>query len=97
MAETVTIAKVKKDLRISHANLDDAIGDEIDACVRDLRICGVPVLVETDPAILSAIKLWCRRWHSDDAAEMQRYSDAYDALKGTLQVAEDYGGGCSDG
>lgn len=97
MADNVTIGKVKTDLRISNTHLDESIKDEIDACVQDLKICGVPTPKETDPAILSAIKLWCRRWHSDDPVKMQRYGDAYDALKGTLQVAEGYGGAAANG
>ncbi len=92
MAEAATVAKVKTDLRISHASLDAAIGDEIDACIQDLQIAGILAPGETDPAVLSAIKLWCRRWHADSDGAFRRYGDAYDALKGTLQVAEGYGG-----
>lgn len=97
MAEAVTIAKIKKALRISHAQLDDEIGEEIDACLADLRICGINIPAESDPAILAALKLWCRASHTDDTARMKAFRDAYDELKGTLQVAEGYGGAVADG
>lgn len=49
-------------------------------------------VVETDRAILAAIKLWCRAEHTDDPRMMQIYRERYDAMKATLQVAEGYGG-----
>lgn len=92
MAETATVTSVKRALRISHAALDDEIGEEIDACIADLEICGVQDVTESDRAILAAIKLWCRAEHTDDPRMMQIYRERYDAMKATLQVAEGYGG-----
>lgn len=87
-----TIAKVKKDLRISHTSLDDDLNDQISACLADLEICGIVDPDEADPIILAAIKNWCRREYISDVNRSQAYGAAYDAQKGCLMMAEGYGG-----
>lgn len=94
MAEAATLTAVKLALRISHTSLDADIAAEIDACMNDLAIVEIDQdkAIETDPAILSAIKLWCKAQYADDVEKFTAYRAAYDALKGTLMMAEDYGG-----
>lgn len=91
MASQITIDKVKTDLRISHNAMDEDIMDTIDACLQDLRICGVDHPEETDPAILNAIKLWTRAAYTDDTSKAAAYTERYNAMKATLMMAEGYG------
>lgn len=88
-----TIAAIKKSLRISHSELDTEISAQVDACLKDLNIVGVDgaSAVETDPIIISALKLWCRAYMTDDVTKAAAYWGAYDAQKGTLMMATDYG------
>lgn len=92
MALPETLQKIKNDLRISHTALDTDISDNIDACLADLRICGVNEPDENDAAILAALKLYCRAAFTDDTAQAAAYILRYGALKGTLMMASGYGG-----
>ena len=88
---TDTLNKIKLALRISHTKLDEDILADIAACRADLQACGVVHATESDPLILNAIKLWCRSLYTDDPAKGAEYLRRYDALKGTLMMAEGYG------
>lgn len=92
MADVAIIAKVKTDLRISHAALDADISDMIDACAADLRIVGVQVVEPPDKTVLAAIKLYCRAAYTDDTDKATAYMARYNAMKATLMMAEGYGG-----
>lgn len=87
---TETLTKIKLALRIRHDKLDNDIQDEIDACLADLRLCGVTFAPETDPLMVNAIKLWCRSVFTDDPAKGAEYLRRYDALKACLMMAEGY-------
>lgn len=89
------LAKVKTNLRISHSALDEDLADTIEACLADLKVCGVHIPVpeypqEADPLILNAIKLYCRKEYTDDAAKSAEYGRRYDALKSCLMMAAGY-------
>lgn len=89
------LSKVKTNLRISHSALDDDLADTIEACLADLAVCGVHAPVpddpqETDPLILNAIKLYCRKEYTDDAAKAAEYGRRYDSLKSCLMMATGY-------
>lgn len=86
-----TLEKIKLALRTAHDKLDDDIQADIDACVADLRLAGVPGKDEKDPLIFNAIKLWCRSLYTDDTAKGAEYFRRYEALKGSLKMAEGYG------
>jgi hypothetical protein len=86
-----TIIKIKVGLRISHDKLDEDIQADIDACLADLRVCGIIDPRETDPLIFNAIKLWCRSLDTDDTAKAAEWLRRYEALKSCLQMAEEYG------
>ena len=88
------LAKVKTALRISHNALDEDISDQIEACLADLKVCGVrtagPDIWTLDPLIVNAVKLYCRKEYTDDPEKAAEYQKRYDALKSCLMMAEDY-------
>lgn len=93
MADLMTVERIKVDLRISHNALDGDISDMIDACLRDLRVtAGVEDPDESDPLILSAIKLFVRASYTDDTKKAADYQTRYDAMKASLTMATGYGG-----
>lgn len=85
------LAKIKNNLRISHSELDDDLNDTISACLTDLKVCGVQA-VDTDPLILNAVKLYCRKEYTDDTGKAAEYQKRYDALKSCLMMASEYRG-----
>jgi uncharacterized phage protein (predicted DNA packaging) len=91
MANTETLAKVKKALRISHDKLDDDILDNVSACLADLKVHGILNPQETDPLILNAIKLYARAQYTDDPAKAADYLARYKEMRSRLQDAEGYG------
>ena len=89
------LLKIKTNLRISHTMLDDDVGDTIEACLQDLKVCGVKGPVQDypqdlDPLILNAVKLFCKASFTDDTGKAAAYQARYDALKSCLMMAEDY-------
>lgn len=92
MATTEILAKIKTDLRISHTALDGDLSDTVDACLSDLRICGIADPDPTDKSILAAVKLYCRAAYTDDAGKASAYMERYSAMKACLMMASGYGG-----
>lgn len=86
-----TLEKIKLAIRISHSKLDEDIQADIDACLADLRVCGIVYAEESDPLIFNAIKLWCKSLYTDDTAKAAEWQRRYDALKSCLMNAEGYG------
>ena len=86
-----TLAKIKQAIRRSHSKLDEDLQADIDACLADLRSCGVVYADESDPLIYNAVKLWCKSLDTDDLAKSAEYLKRYEALKSCLQMAEGYG------
>ena len=86
-----TLDKIKLALRISHNKLDEDLQADIDACLQDLRRCGVIDPQETDPLIFNAIKLYCRSLYTDDTAKAAEWLKRYEALRASLHMAEGYG------
>jgi hypothetical protein len=86
-----TLEKIKLTLRISHTKLDEDIQADIDACMNDLKLCGIIHADESDPLIFNAIKLWCRSLYTDDTTKAAEWLRRYESLKACLQVAEGYG------
>lgn len=87
---TDMLSTIKTALRIKHNALDDDIQADIDACLSDLRLCGVVYADSSDPLILNAVKLYCRSMHSDDTAKSAEWLKRYEALKGSLMMAKGY-------
>lgn len=90
------LVKIKQALRISHDKLDDDIKADIEACLADLRVCGIIYAEPTDPLIFNAVKLYCRSIYTDDTAKGAEWLRRYDALKACLQMAEGYGREAAD-
>ena len=95
------LLKIKNALRISHSALDDDLSDTVAACLMDLKVCGVKAPEpddpqETDPLVLNAIKLYCRKEFTDDPAKAADYQSRYDSLKSCLMMAENYREGVGD-
>ena len=86
-----TLAKIKLALRTSHTKLDEDIQADIDACLADLKVCGIIHAGEDDPLIYNAIKLYCKSIYTDDTAKGAAYLARYEALKSCLMMAEGYG------
>lgn len=86
-----TLTRIKQAIRRTHDKLDDDLVADIDACLADLRLCGVIYADETDPLIFNAIKLWCRSLNADDTAKAVEWMERYEALKASLMMAEGYG------
>lgn len=89
------LLKIKNALRISHSALDEDLTDTVAACLLDLKVCGVKAPEpddpqETDPLVLNAIKLYCRKEFTDDPAKAAAYQSRYDSLKSCLMMAEKY-------
>lgn len=93
---TDTLRKVKLFLRISHDKLDEDILADIDACLADLKVCGIIDPKETDPLIYNAIKLYCRSTYTDDPSKAAEYLKRYEDLKACLMMAEGYGWRAAD-
>ena len=89
--DALTLDKIKTSLRISHNKLDEDIVADVDACLADLKVCGIIHADETDPLILNALKLYCRAMYTDDTAKAAEYIRRYEALKACLMMAEGYG------
>lgn len=88
--EQELLQKIKTNLRISHSKLDDDVADSIEACLQDLKVCGVQDPDVADPLILNAIKLFCKVAYTDDTGKAAAYQERYDALKSCLMMAEGY-------
>lgn len=86
-----TLEKIKLAIRRSHNKLDDDLQSDIDACIADLRVCGVVYAEEDDPLIFNAIKLYCRSTNTDDPAKAAEWLSRYESLKSSLMMAEGYG------
>ena len=87
---TDMLSKIKLALRIKHDALDEDIQADIDACLTDLELCGVVFAEVGDPLIVNAVKLYCRSLYTDDPAKSAEWLRRYDALKGSLMMAEGY-------
>ena len=82
---------------MSHNALDDDIQADVEACLADLKLCGVAFDIEAiDPLIFNAIKLYCRATYTDDTAKGAEYLRRYDALKASLVLAGEYKAVTSD-
>lgn len=92
MATPATLERVKTDLRIKHTALDDDLKDTIDACLLDLKVCGVKAPDESDALIINCIKLFSRANYTDDTSKAAAYMERYNSVKACLMMATGYGG-----
>lgn len=88
---TELLGKLKQGLRISHTKLDDDLSADVEACLADLKVCGIIEPQVGDPLIFNAVKLYCRSMYTDDTAKGAEYLRRYEAMKSCLMMAEGYG------
>ena len=91
-----TLSKIKTALRISHNKLDEDIQADIDACLADLKVCGIIHAGEDNPLIFNAVKLYCKSIYTDDPVKGAAYLERYDKMKACLMMAEGYGWEATD-
>lgn len=95
-ADKAILARIKTDLRINHAALDEDISDTINSCLSDLAVCGVVSPDPMDPSVMAAVKLYCRAAYTDDTDKADSYNKRYGDLKACLMMAEGYGGNADE-
>lgn len=85
------LEKIKLVLRVDEDDLDEDIQDSIDAAKADLILCGVfeSKIVEADPLILRAVKIFCKAEFSTDK-EAERYRQSYEMIRNHLSMSADY-------
>ena len=86
-----TLEKIKLSLRRGHSKLDEDLQADIDACLADLKRCGITDPDENDPLIYNCVKLWCKSLDTDDPAKGAEYLERYNAMKGGLMMSTGYG------
>lgn len=85
------IDSVKNALRITTSDMDDDIKDLISAAKADLRISGVRVILDADPLVIQAVKLYCKA-HFGDNDSNNKFLNAYQALKISMSLAGEFRG-----
>ena len=85
------IDSIKNALRITTSDMDDDIKDLICAAKADLRISGVRVILDTDPLVIQAVKLYCKA-HFGDNDSNNKFLNAYQALKISMSLAGEFRG-----
>ena len=83
------IDSVKSALRITTSDMDDDIKDLISAAKADLRISGVKIILDTDPLVIQAVKLYCKA-HFGDNDSNNKFLNAYQALKISMSLAGEF-------
>ena len=86
------IDKIKTCLRIDDNDFDQDIQDTIQAAMADLEVSGVKKekILETDPLILRAIKIFCKAEYATDEKESIRLKESYESLKIHLTLCAEY-------
>lgn len=86
------LEKVKLSLRYDDNSLDEDIQDTIDAAIADLKLSGVleNKIIETDPLIIRAIKIFCKAEFSTDDKESNRFRNSYEMLRDHLCLSTEY-------
>lgn len=96
--------RIKKNLRISHDNLNSEIQDDVNAALLDMRRVGVsPYLYENgavktdeegykvlkDELVRKAIEFYMK-WQYDYMGEAEKWNAAYEKLRDALSLSEEY-------
>ena len=85
------LEKVRLALRRSTDDFDGEIEDDINACLKDLKIAGVTNIETTDDLVIKAVKVYCKMYSNDVTdGEFDRLKKSYDELKAQLQMATGY-------
>lgn len=91
MAESTTISKVRKALRITTTEFDDEIGSLIDAALIDLGIAGADGInvIESDTLTLQAVTTYVKM-NFGEPDEYDRLKKSYDEQKAQMSMATGY-------
>ena len=86
------IDKIRLSLKFDDNSLDGDIQDSIDAAMADLKLSGISEskIVETDPLIIRAVKVFCKAEFATDDKEASRYKESYEMIKCHLALSSDY-------
>lgn len=83
------LTEIKLALRIKSDDFDAEITDLIEMAKKDLSIAGVIQIVETDPLVKQAVKLYCKgNFGYDENSE--RFQLSYLNLKQSMSLCGDY-------
>ena len=85
------IDDVKLALRITANDMDDDLKGLINAAKADMRISGVKIVLDTDPLVIQAVKLYCKG-HFGDSDSSEKFLKAYEALKISMSLAGEFRG-----
>lgn len=83
------IDSVKAALRITSNDMDDEINDLIYAAKADLGIGGVKTVLDTDPLVIQAVKLYCKAHFGDNDSD-NKFFNAYQTLKIAMGLAGEF-------
>ena len=85
---------VKVRLRIKTSAFDDAeVQPLINTCLKDLERVGIYVSRD-DPLVIQAVVFYCKA-NFGFADDQERYQKAYEALRDSMALSGEYGGGSS--
>ena len=91
--------KIKLSMRIFHTMLDTDITSNIDACMLDLKRVGISEAKakanSEDALIVKAAELYCK-WQYDFNGKGDQYKQAFENLRDSLSLCEEYTEGESD-
>ena len=85
-----TLNAVKLSLGVSHNKKDVIFNGSIQACLKDLRTCGIVHAGEDDPLVQLAIQLYCHSLYDPDTQRRVEFKARYDDLKGAMMGATGY-------
>jgi hypothetical protein len=82
---------VKKNLRVTHAALDEAeIMPLIEAAKQELENAGAVKTDDDDPMIIRAVTAYAKAHFGYDNPEADRFGRAFESIRNTLSMLEDY-------
>ena len=86
------LEKIKLSLRVDSDDLDEEIQDTIDSAKLDLKLSGIDEdkIIDMDPLILRAIKVFCKAEFSSDNTESNRFRKCYEMLRDHLALSTEY-------
>lgn len=83
---------VKIRLRLSSTAFDADVTDLMDEAKADLARAGILTIMDTDPAIARAIKLYCKAYFDLNNPDLERWVKAYESQRDSLALDGDYNG-----
>lgn len=82
------LEKIKTSLRITHTRLDTDIQSNIDACLEDMRRCGIDTSEQT-ALIQKACELYVKAMY-DFGDKGKQFQRNYETLRDSMSLSADY-------